>query len=93
MLAGFPDTDRTEGYRPVADADDEAAWRAKEVWIVGLRPGDVVCDCRLRHVAIREIDIENDYAVMEDGFGCSPFHCLDEVPHEWNHADLAANLT
>jgi hypothetical protein len=45
--------------------------------------GDYVCDCRYKHVKIREKD--EDDVVTEDGWACSIVHCCNPVDHEWEH--------
>lgn len=45
--------------------------------------GDVVCDCRYKHLKIAER--EGDFIVLEDGRACSLEHCCDPPDHEWEH--------
>lgn len=47
--------------------------------------GDVVCDCRYRHLRITERD--GDDLVLEDGSRCSLIHCCDPPDHAWQHPD------
>lgn len=47
--------------------------------------GDVVCDCRYRHLQVVERD--GDDLVLEDGANCSLEHCCDPPDHEWPHPD------
>jgi hypothetical protein len=55
-----------------------------EDWQLKLKPGDTVIDCRDKVSVISVIDFVIDTVVMEDGFGCSIFHCLVQVGHGWN---------
>ena len=45
--------------------------------------GDVVCDCRFRHMRVSQRD--GDDLTLEDGFKCSLLHCCDEPGHTWEH--------
>ena len=55
--------------------------------------GDVVCDCRYKHLIVVETYPEyNDrgelvdvFLKLEDGSNCSATHCIDKVPHESEH--------
>jgi hypothetical protein len=47
--------------------------------------GEVVCDCRYRHIAIAEIEEDGDTAILADGASCSIEHCLEPVNHPWAH--------
>lgn len=50
--------------------------------------GDLVCDCRFKHLKVVEIDEDGEFATLEDGFSCSIEKCLDPVPHpEWIHPE------
>ena len=63
----------------------------KKEWAKSLKVGDVVCDCRYKHLKIAEIsgqDSDNAYdidVVLEDGSSCSIIHCCDRVNHDWSH--------
>ena len=53
-----------------------------------LKIGDVVCDCRCKHLRVAEI-VHGEYdadLVLEDGSSCSAVHCCDVVPHIWAHS-------
>lgn len=56
--------------------------------------GEVVCDCRYKHLAVVAInEHDQDDVELEDGFHASWTHCLDEVPHEWEHpSDLTGEI-
>ena len=61
---------------------------AKKAWAESLKVGDLVCDCRYKHLAIAEIHGEEDYdiqLVLEDGSCCSAMNCCDRVDHDWEH--------
>ena len=45
--------------------------------------GDVVCDCRYRHLRIAVRDGDN--LTLEDGSHCSLAHCCDSPGHAWPH--------
>lgn len=45
--------------------------------------GDVVCDCRFRHLRIAERN--GDDLVLEDGARCSLRYCCDPPDHECPH--------
>jgi hypothetical protein len=51
--------------------------------VTGPQVGDVVCDCRYRH--LRVIEVNGDDLVLEDGSHCSWEHCCDAVPHDAEH--------
>ena len=44
--------------------------------------GQIVCDCRFRHLRIISVDEDGDGIVLEDGGHCSYRHCCDTFPHE-----------
>lgn len=46
--------------------------------------GDTVCDCRYLHLKVLKIDEDGDLT-LEDGAMCSADHCIDLVPHDWEH--------
>lgn len=50
--------------------------------------GQMVCTCRMDHVAIAEVDDDGDTVTTVDGWRCSYRHCCDPVDHEWSHDDL-----
>jgi len=62
-------------------------------WAKSLKVGDIVCDCRYRHIKIAEIDgqeSDNVYdiqLVLEDGACCSVINCCNPVDHEWEHPE------
>jgi hypothetical protein len=47
------------------------------------QPGDVVCDCRYRHLRVTARDGDN--LLLEDGSRCSLAHCCDPPGHLWQH--------
>lgn len=49
------------------------------------QPGDVVCDCRFRHLRVTVRD--GDDLTLEDGFRCSLMHCCDPPGHEYEHPE------
>lgn len=63
----------------------------KKEWARSLKVGDVVCDCRLKHLKIKEIiDQESDnvydmVVILEDDAHCSVMNCCDPVSHDWKH--------
>jgi len=79
---------RLAGYVP----EEEKQVEDKKKWAKSLKVGDVVCDCRYKHLKIAEIDgqeSDNVYdiqLVLEDGSCCSAIHCCDPVDHEWDHS-------
>lgn len=55
--------------------------------------GEIVCDCRYRHLAVVAVNPYDDDVELADGFHCSWAHCLDEVPHKWEHpAGMAGEI-
>lgn len=60
-----------------------------------LRVGDVVCDCRYKHLKIIEIFFDDECSsdniqlTLEDGAVCSAERCCDVVPHEWLHPNIS----
>lgn len=59
--------------------------KEKIAWGKTLKPGDLICDCRFKHVAIKEIwwDGKFDYTILtEDGMYCSLIHCADKADHD-----------
>lgn len=60
---------------PVASSDEE-----HQAWLDSLRPGDVVCDCRFRHLKI--VTRDGDDVMLSDGSSCSLRHCCDPADHE-----------
>jgi hypothetical protein len=52
-----------------------------------VKVGDVVCDCRFKHLKVLKIDDDGDTLTLEDGSECSLRHCVDEANHEWNHPE------
>lgn len=70
-------------------------WDSKGDWAISLKVGDLVCDCRFKHVKIAEInteDINSVYdiqIVTEDGRNCSVMYCCDAVDHpEEEHTEI-----
>ena len=56
-----------------------AYWRYKKnKWCRNVKVGDIVCDCRGRHVKVAQRD-DYDDITTEDGFGCSLWHCCSPV--------------
>lgn len=47
--------------------------------------GDVVCDCRFRHLKIAKRN--KDDVVLEDGFSCSLEYCCDPPDHAEPHPE------
>lgn len=69
------------------------AFRRIRYWVVinelGRYPhvGQLVCDCRYRHLRVVEV-LDGDDLVLEDGSYCSYASCCNKVPHpEWDHPD------
>lgn len=54
-------------------------------WMRSVRPGTEVCDCRFEHHRVAQID--GDDVVLDDGMRCSLAHCLDPVPHDFQHPE------
>jgi len=54
-----------------------------QAWLDSLRPGDVVCDCRFRHLKI--VTRDGDDVILEDGSPCSLRHCCDPAGHAEEH--------
>lgn len=67
---------RDFGPATVPDAEHQA-------WLDSLREGDMVCDCRLRHLKI--VTRDGDDVLLEDGGSCSLQHCCDPADHEEEH--------
>ncbi len=62
----------------------------KIVWAENLKVGDVVCDCRYKHLKIAEMSGEQDYDIqltLEDGSCCSAIYCCDRADHDWKHPE------
>lgn len=53
---------------------------AKKKWIKALKVGDVVCDCRWKHLAIKEFEDADD-VILEDGSNASLWHCCSPADH------------
>lgn len=60
-----------------------------EQWILDLRVGDTVCDCRYKHLKIIRIDEDiirgkhvDRSLQLEDGSNCSAKHCCSPADHE-----------
>jgi hypothetical protein len=49
--------------------------------------GDIVCDCRFKHLRVLKIWNDGDTVTLEDGANCSIRHCLDNADHEWQHPE------
>lgn len=50
--------------------------------------GDIVCDCRYKHLRVVGIELgDMDMLILEDGWRCSWLHCCDTVPHDWQHPE------
>jgi hypothetical protein len=51
--------------------------------------GDMVCDCRLDHLPLRQTNYDD--VILDDGTvsgrACSLYHCLSNVNHQWSHSD------
>jgi hypothetical protein len=57
-------------------------WQGTE--ITRFKIGDMVCDCRYKHLKITEIDEDGDTLTLEDGSSCSATHCgVSLAPHDW----------
>lgn len=52
--------------------------KVKERWCKTVKVGDVVCDCRGRHITVAEI-LEHEDVLDTEGNRCSLFHCCDAV--------------
>lgn len=66
-LPGMPR--ETEGdFGQVTVPDDE-----HQQWLDSLKPGDLVCDCRFRHLKI--VTREDDDVLLSDGSSCSLASC------------------
>lgn len=52
-------------------------------WIASLKEGDLVCDCRFRHLKIVRRD--GDDVLLSDGSSCSLSHCCDPADHPEPH--------
>ncbi len=52
-------------------------------WIASLKEGDLVCDCRFRHLKIASRDGDN--VLLSDGSSCSLRHCCDPADHPEPH--------
>ena len=59
---------------------------------LGIKVGDIVCDCRYKHLKVVEVKpdeingkVVDLTLVLEDGSNCSAKHCVDAVPHDWAH--------
>jgi len=46
--------------------------------------GDIICDCRYRHLKIVEKRSIDD-VILEDGANCSLWNCCSPVDHVWEH--------
>lgn len=69
----------TEGdFGPVTVPDDE-----HQQWLDSLKPGDLVCDCRFRHLKI--VSRDGDDVLLEDGGSCSLQHCCEPADHPESH--------
>lgn len=44
--------------------------------------GQIVCDCRFKHLPVTWIDVRWDDVKVSDEFCCSIDHCLTPVPHD-----------
>ena len=56
-----------------------------------LKVGDIVCDCRYKHLKIKSVIQQHKYGadlVLEDDSQCSATHCCDIVPHNWEHPSV-----
>lgn len=63
-------------------------------WLRSLKVGDVVCDCRYKHLAIVELwDLTDEDGLydkrlkLEDGAHCSAYYCCDPHDHDWPHPE------
>ena len=65
-------------FGPVAIPDDE-----HQQWLDSLAEGDLVCDCRFRHLKI--VSRDGDDVLLSDGASCSLSHCCDPVDHPDPH--------
>lgn len=60
---------------------------AHQQWIASLKPGDVVCDCRFRHLKI--VSRDGDDVLLSDGSSCSLQHCCEPADHAEPHSPVA----
>ena len=67
-------------FGPVAVPDPE-----HQAWLDGLKPGDVVCDYRFRHLEI--VARDGDDVMLSDGSSCSLSHCCDPADHAEPHPE------
>lgn len=58
--------------------------RAKRSWAQSIKVGDIVCDCRYKHMRVVQ-KFDFDDVKLEDGAHCSLIHCCDPVTHTWSH--------
>lgn len=54
-------------------------------WLDSLKPGDLVCDCRFRHLKI--VSRDGDDVLLSDGSSCSLSHCCDPADHVEPHPE------
>lgn len=52
-------------------------------WLDSLKEGDVVCDCRFKHLKI--VSRDGDDVLLSDGSSCSLSHCCDPADHADPH--------
>ena len=70
---------RREGTTgPVTAPDSEY-----QQWLDSLKEGDLVCDCRFRHLKI--VSRDGDDVLLTDGSTCSLQHCCDPADHPEPH--------
>lgn len=66
------------GEVPRPGSDDE-----HREWLDSLKEGDLVCDCRFRHLKI--ISRDGDDVMLSDGSSCSLRHCCEPADHPEPH--------
>jgi len=62
---------------------EELADIQHQAWLDSLKPGDLVCDCRFRHLKI--VTRDGDDVILSDGSSCSLEHCCEPADHEEKH--------
>lgn len=55
----------------------------RQEWLDSLKEGDLVCDCRFRHLKI--VTRDGDDVLLSDGSSCSLSHCCDPADHVEPH--------
>jgi hypothetical protein len=73
------------GFTSVFDLTGKNTRRKFAALRNGIKPGDVVCDCRFKHLKVLTVHPDGDTVTLEDGANCSIQHCLDNADHKWQH--------